>query len=191
MTQESIMRRATKRAWRIKNLEKARAMNRAYYQKNRENIIAKTSEYQRMHRDKKLKNSKRWRADNPERSRSYTRKYARLHPEIIIMTRYVRRAARHPDRDMKICRMIVDECRRLTETTGIKHVIDHIIPISSGGWHHHHNLQPLPLKINASKNDNPFWEMPGYKSWRDVPESLWPDNLVAEYRKLRQADLAA
>jgi hypothetical protein len=74
---------------------------------------------------------------------------------------------------------------RLTKETGIKHHVDHIIPIWGGGWHHHANLQVLPALINASKGRNPFWEQAPYKSWRDVPEELWPDNLADEYNALK------
>lgn len=61
--------------------------------------------------------------------------------------------------------------------------VDHIIPLAKGGWHHEDNLQILPTLINISKNANPFWEMSGYKSWRDVPVSLWPESLIKEYTK--------
>lgn len=76
----------------------------------------------------------------------------------------------------------------LTARTGIVHEVDHIIPIHLGGFHHHLNLQALPKKVNILKKANPFWEMAGYKSWRDVPEYLWPEKLAPSYLALRDQE---
>lgn len=52
-----------------------------------------------------------------------------------------------------------EEARRLTETTGIKHVIDHIYPICSDticGLHVHTNMRVVPEAINLAKSNR--WE---------------------------------
>ena len=48
---------------------------------------------------------------------------------------------------------IYEECRRMSEETGIAHDVDHIIPISKGGLHHQDNLQILTSSENKSKGD--------------------------------------
>ncbi len=73
---------------------------------------------------------------------------------------------------------------QLTEETGIKHDVDHIIPMGMGGWHHHLNLHVLPRKVNASKSIDPFWEIDGYKCWKHVPRHLWPNKLKPSYSVL-------
>lgn len=87
----------------------------------------------------------------------------------------------HPDIDFQKEKDIFVLSASISRQTGIKHEVDHIIPISKGGWHHHLNLQILPKPVNAKKNNNPFWEMKGYKNWKDVPEFLWPENLRKTY----------
>lgn len=91
-------------------------------------------------------------------------------------------ARTHPEHDDAIKIQLCKDAGKLTRETGIKHHIDHIIPLSRGGWHHHLNMQVLPGTLNHQKSANPFWQMPGYKSWRDVPEHLWPVALVEKYR---------
>ena len=72
------------------------------------------------------------------------------------------------------------ECERLKIVTGIEYSIDHIIPLSIGGKHHHSNLQIMPKWLNILKRANPWWEYPGYKCWRDVPEKLRPRKIYGE-----------
>ena len=43
------------------------------------------------------------------------------------------------------------KARRLTEESGIRHEVDHIIPISKGGKHHEDNLQILTRSENRRK----------------------------------------
>lgn len=43
------------------------------------------------------------------------------------------------------------KARRLTEESGIRHEVDHIIPISKGGKHHEDNLQILTRRENRHK----------------------------------------
>lgn len=90
----------------------------------------------------------------------------------------------HPDHDFNVESKMHGECISRTETTGIRHNIDHIIPIALGGFHHHLNLQILPHKINASKSNNPVWKMEGYRYWKDVPDYLWPEPLKPIYQAL-------
>lgn len=96
----------------------------------------------------------------------------------------IKKSRFHPELDKSKERAIFLEAARLTRETGIEHHVDHIIPLMRGGWHHHDNLQVLPIGLNLAKGTDPFWHHPGYKSWRDVPESLWPDQLRADYRAL-------
>lgn len=76
------------------------------------------------------------------------------------------------------------QAAELTEETGIKYEVDHIIPMALGGWHHHLNLHVLPQGVNASKSADPFWEMDGYKCWKHVPRHLWPKKLKPSYSVL-------
>lgn len=46
---------------------------------------------------------------------------------------------------------IYAECRKISDTTGIPHEVDHIIPISEGGLHHENNLQIITMRENRKK----------------------------------------
>lgn len=53
----------------------------------------------------------------------------------------------------KTIQKFYDDAKRLTEETGIKHEVDHIIPISRGGLHHQDNLQILTWIENRKKGN--------------------------------------
>ena len=46
---------------------------------------------------------------------------------------------------------IYKECKSVTKSTGIKHHVDHIIPLTKGGLHHPSNLQILTAEENLRK----------------------------------------
>jgi 5-methylcytosine-specific restriction endonuclease McrA len=48
---------------------------------------------------------------------------------------------------------IYKRCQDLTESTGIQHHVDHIIPLSKEGEHHPDNLQILTAEENMKKGD--------------------------------------
>ena len=90
----------------------------------------------------------------------------------------------HPEHDISIEKNLHNQAIRLEREIGIRHDVDHIIPLYVGGWHHHFNLQVLPKKVNKEKSKSAFWEKDGYKSWRDVPQYLWPENMKPAYLRL-------
>lgn len=54
------------------------------------------------------------------------------------------------------------EAQRLTELTGTKHDVDHVVPIQSRlvcGLHVEHNLQVLPATVNRSKGNRHWPDM--------------------------------
>ena len=53
--------------------------------------------------------------------------------------------------DKQYVAAIYKRCQELTESTGILHHVDHIIPISTGGEHHPNNLQILTAEQNRKK----------------------------------------
>lgn len=143
-------------AWRKKNKEKAAAYGKQYYQDNKELFTE-------------------WRRDWIEKNRAYVNAKNSHYRTI--------RNVVHPENDPIIEKALYEKALELQQKTGLPYNVDHIIPLSHGGWHHHANLQVLPKHVNNQKYNNPFWEEPGYLSWKDVPKTLWPENLKTEYIK--------
>lgn len=52
----------------------------------------------------------------------------------------------HPEADAAKIKVIYQNC-----PSG--HEVDHIVPLSLGGWHHEDNLQYLPIKENRKKGN--------------------------------------
>lgn len=68
-------------------------------------------------------------------------------------------------------RKLYREARRLSDETGVRHNVDHIVPLKGErvcGLHVHYNLRVLPMAANLSKG-NTFVEQ----------ESLWPTSTDA------------
>lgn len=61
-----------------------------------------------------------------------------------------------PWADFKKIRKVYDEAERLTWLTGIKHTVDHVVPLRHPlvcGLHIHTNLCVMPKKLNAAKGN--------------------------------------
>lgn len=165
--------RKTSAAWRARNPEVWKAANKKFYAANRDEQRARKKKWCQENAATVYAMRKRWKSANPDKVKdSLRRKKAR------------RRSCVHSGLDFRAERELFMSAQALTRATGILHHVDHIIPTKVGGWHHHLNLQVLPAPVNEHKNADPFWQMTGYKSWRDVPEYLWPEKLVPAYRAI-------
>jgi hypothetical protein len=181
---------------REKNVDEVRRRGREYYRQNRARLL----EYRRdrrvtwvdpnpdrtrgLARQRYIKNrgvllerSKKWRQQNAGKVRGYwnSRRATALQQL-------------HRDHDPSAEATLIRAARAIARDTGVAQHVDHIIPLSFGGFHHHDNLQILPARMNESKNEDTLWEKPGFRSWRDVPEHLWPLQLVSKYRSLLGRD---
>lgn len=116
-----LMKSASDKKYREKNAASVKARKQAYYAERPE---LRRAEYQR------------------NKQGYVARAYARLR-QIKCLT--------PPDADKAKLIWFYEEAKRLTLFTGIKHEVDHIIPVSKGGLHHHNNLQVLPWMQNRAK----------------------------------------
>lgn len=116
-----LMKSASDKKYREQNAETIKARKQVYYAARPE---LRRAEYQR------------------NKQGYVARAYARLR-KIKCLT--------PPDADKIKLIWFYDEAKRLTLFTGVKHEVDHIIPVSKGGLHHQDNLQVLPWLENRAK----------------------------------------
>lgn len=150
---------------------------REYYQRNRESIIAKTKAYQnrpdrkqadsdrQMHRylsnREQIRKKQQERSQTPEAKAASKRIYQRHYSQnkaYYVAKGATRRAMRiqatPPWVTLKEIQPFYELAKRLTQETGTKHVVDHIIPLKHSavcGLHVPDNLQVITESENLSK----------------------------------------
>jgi hypothetical protein len=175
--------------WNRKHAGRRRVICANWQQSNPEKMRGYYRTYDARHPEKVRAKKAIWAANNVERRRELMRLWSSVNSHRM-KANARRREARmlnqlHPEHDIEAERQIHRECEALSKATGVIHHVDHIIPLARGGWHHHQNMQILPGALNIGKHHDPFWTHPSYKSWRDVPEFLWPEALVAQYHQMK------
>jgi len=117
-------------------------LNKLARQKNLNKYRARELKNKNNHRDKYNKQHAEWTKRNRSKVNHWRkdRKVRIKHGKLML----------HKDQE-SIIKTIYGLSTRVSECTGIKHHVDHIIPISRGGYHIHTNMQVLPEKINLRK----------------------------------------
>lgn len=94
-------------------------------------------------------------ANNKEKIKAGKKREYEKHKQAYVARAYQRlrniKCLTPPDADKKQIQAFYIEAKRLSAETGIKHEVDHIVPISKGGLHHQNNLQILPWLDNRKK----------------------------------------
>ena len=136
------------RAWREQNREKLRKYHRAWRAKN---AIAVNTRFSK------------WVAENGEKVKKYKRDYFEKHryKHYAGVKGYISRkkSATPKWADLWLVAGFYKTAARLTSETGVKHQVDHIVPIRSKlvcGLHCENNLRVIPASDNNKKN-NRIW----------------------------------
>jgi hypothetical protein len=139
---------------------KKRQWNINWVFKNPEKSKQKLAKWRAAHPEKHREYAREWKRNNKEKFRSYRK----AHPEQLVMASHKIRAkkkmATDPLHEREIERTLHRQRIRLDECTNIRWSVDHIVPLSTGGKHHHANLQVLPLTLNKKKGHRLYWELP-------------------------------
>lgn len=178
LTPEERKRRqkeATER-WRIKNKDRVAAVRAAWKARNPElvnaRIAASTRKYRASHPEKvrseaererhRIKQAK-YRQTNRDKVQAYYEANKHLWNFQVSRRRASKRSATPAWADLTAIREIHRKCQEMTRATGIKHQVDHIVPLHSRlvcGLHVEHNLRVITLAENQRKKN---------KYWPDMP----------------------
>ena len=122
--------------YRKANPQKMKDLNKEYRAKNREVIAATKKEWRKNNAVSEAERDKRRRATNPERNRKVTREWANNNPEKVAAKSVARRARSKlaqpiwlDDRQRFLIALKYKEARVLSDMTGVRHEVDHIVPL--------------------------------------------------------------
>jgi 5-methylcytosine-specific restriction endonuclease McrA len=155
-------------AQRRNNRQKYRPAQKRYEVENTEKIKQREKIYKATDRFKRMKSfwDKQYREKNKKTIASQKRTYYadKQHLRRAEYQRnkqgYIARAYQRlykiktltpKDADKKLIQSFYDQAKEMAKLTGIRHEVDHIIPISKGGLHHQSNLQVLVWTENRKK----------------------------------------
>jgi hypothetical protein len=147
-------------SWRKANKEKRALASKAWIKDNPERARANWKAWREINKEKAAAKNKAWREANPERARAAVKAWHQVHPDRRNASGAKYRAAKIkrtvPWADLVSIQAIYSEAKRLTETTGVKHHVDHVIPLQGelvSGLHVESNLQVLTAQENCSKSN--------------------------------------
>ena len=167
---QSIYRKVNKeklakaaKAYRLANIEKRAAADKAYYEANRDNVLAQSKAYRDANREKIAAWSRAYYLANKDKS--YAAGSRR---------RALKKGLTPKGVNLKLIQTFYDQAARLTRAWSAPHIdpkfrvsfeVDHIIPLIKQGLHEASNLQVIPARLNARKNDKLNYPMPsGYSN---------------------------
>ncbi len=143
--------------------EKARARARRHYAENQEKARANVRKYRAENPEKSRVSIEKWRATNADKVSAYKKSWKKRNPHIAIANCAHRHATKMhacPEwADRKEIAKIYAMARELSMRTGVKHHVDHVVPLRHPlvcGLHAPNNLQAIPAQHNLTKNNKFF-----------------------------------
>lgn len=170
------------KAYRAKNAERLKVIKAAYRALNKERLSAVEAVWRKNNVQRKKNNDNAWRARNKQRMADQMRAYRSAHREEVNRNsakfrarnvayyaerRNAARAALLQAMPHWANKFFIEEAYALaqlrTKITGFAWHVDHIVPLQSSrvcGLHVEHNLQVIPGRVNQSKSNRHWPDMP-------------------------------
>lgn len=145
------------------NAQRDKEQDKIYHKewrtKNKEKLLQVSREHYDEHREKKNQEMREYRARNPEKMRAKGKiRRTKINKGAESAKRRAFLLRRIPPwADLKAIDQIYRDCRRISKETGIKHHVDHIVPLKGrtvSGLHVAENLQIIPAIDNLRKHCN-------------------------------------
>jgi AraC-like DNA-binding protein len=142
--------------YRLRNKEKIAERMKRWGRDNCQSIATKKLEYREKNREKVAVRAHIYRNNNKDRIRAYyeENKPRYFHRNRLRQARKIQ--ATPPWANLDAIRLFYQEAAEKSRTTGIKHHVDHIMPlkgINSCGLHVEYNLQVIPWIENLKKSN--------------------------------------
>jgi hypothetical protein len=136
--------------WRASNRERHRAYSRRWEIENRDRANERARQWRAKNKERRAATCRSWNERNQaKRAEQVARRRAK-----IVTPAWASKSA---------IAAFYKEAKRLEKETGVKHHVDHIVPLNSDlvcGLHVEHNLQVIPASVNVLKRN---------LSWPDKP----------------------
>lgn len=148
------------RLYRLANLDKVRERSRKWNENNKQLTQAYGIAWRKANPERAKEHYVAWKKANPDRARQHSLKWAAKHAPLYRAWAAARKAMlRHrlpawANKDA--IRAFYAEAERLTRTTGIRHSVDHILPLKGrkvSGLHVETNLRVITHHENCVKNN--------------------------------------
>jgi hypothetical protein len=146
--------------YRAKHREELNARRREWGGQNKDRVAAKNIEWREENPERALGATRRWREENPEKQAESAKGWRRrngAHKAMLTRQRQVNMKQATPGwASMEKMNAFYEEARQLTEATGVKYVVDHIVPLQGKlvcGLHCEANLQVITHEANAKKGN--------------------------------------
>lgn len=148
----------------------------SYRNKNKELINKRSLEGYHRHKEKNKEKRKLYAKKHSDRHKKYLKqdklKNSHVYNSYNAKRRAIKKSQLHPETNPILEKILYEKAKRLTICTGIPYVVDHVIPLVSGGPHHHLNLQVIPNQINLKKKDNINFTHPNILTANDIPNHI-------------------
>jgi 5-methylcytosine-specific restriction endonuclease McrA len=138
--------------------EASRAYQRAYYQAHAEERVKTVTARYQANREQYDAYKRKWLAENPEKRKAAARKWRQANRDKVNLTTNQRRARRMsaptiPFTVEQLAARLDFFGRCCWVCGGAAEAVDHVKPLSKGGWHCLSNLRPICGVCNTRKKD--------------------------------------